>query len=66
VAAENGEGNPGDELLAKLRDEMRLPLANDVAERKCMECHDIDNSPDFHVKGAFEEYWKQVEHKGKD
>ena len=45
---------------------MRLPLANKVAERKCVECHDIDNSPDFHDSGAFEKYWKDVEHKGKD
>jgi hypothetical protein len=36
------------------------------AERKCMECHDIDNSPNFHRENAFEEYWSQVEHHGKD
>jgi len=46
------------------RGAMKLPLAK--AEAKCMECHDLDNSPDFHVKGAFEKYWKDVEHKGKD
>lgn len=63
VAAENG----GDESLRdKLRAVMRLPLADKVAERKCMECHDIDNSPDFHKPGAFEKYWKEVEHQGKD
>jgi hypothetical protein len=45
---------------------MRLTLAGGAAEKKCLECHDLDNSPDFHVKGAFEKYWKQVEHKGKD
>jgi quercetin dioxygenase-like cupin family protein len=43
-----------------------LPL--NEAEKKCMECHDLDNSPDFHVHGAFgweeafEHYWEQVEH----
>jgi len=67
VAAENNEGDKfNDDMIAQLRGEMRLPLANKVAERKCMECHDLDNSPDFHVAGAFEEYWKKVEHKGKD
>lgn len=50
--------------LAKLRKEMRLPLAE--AERKCLECHDLDNSPDFHVPGAFEKYWKRIVHPGKD
>jgi hypothetical protein len=60
VAAENGKGNPTEETLKMLRVGMRLPL--DRAEKKCMECHDIDNSPDFHSPGAFEKYWKQVEH----
>jgi hypothetical protein len=43
---------------------MRLTLAN--AQEKCLECHDIDNSPDFHKEGAFEKYWEQVKHYGKD
>ena len=63
VAAEEG-GNA--ELKENLRAAMRLPLEGKVAERKCMECHDIDNSPDFHSPNAFEKYWKKVEHKGKD
>lgn len=63
VAAEGGADGA---LQEKLRAAMRLPLADKVAERKCMECHDIDNSPDFHKPGAFEKYWKDVEHKGKD
>lgn len=50
--------------LKMLRAEMRLPLAE--AEKRCMDCHDLDNSPDFHVKGAFEKYWKEIEHKGLD
>ncbi len=49
-----------DELLKKFRERVRLPLSE--AERKCMECHDLDNSPDFHAPGAFEYYWGQVEH----
>jgi hypothetical protein len=43
---------------------MRLPLSQ--AEKKCLECHDLDNSPNFHATGAFEKYWKRVEHKGMD
>jgi hypothetical protein len=64
VAAEEGEGNPPEALLTSLRESMRLPLAR--AETKCLECHDLDNSPDFHATGAFAEYWSRVEHKGMD
>ncbi|QDS86343.1 Cytochrome c-554 precursor [Rosistilla ulvae] len=63
VAAEEGDIAASDELLEKLRDAMRLPL--DQAREKCMECHDLDNSPDFHKEGAFEKYWEQVKHVGK-
>ena len=49
-----------EEMLEKYRLQVRLPL--NEAEKKCMECHDLDNSPDFHVQGAFEHYWEQVEH----
>lgn len=66
VAAESGEGDTGAATIAKLREAMKLPLAGGVAERKCIECHDVDNSPDFHKEGAFERYWKKVEHIGKD
>ncbi|MEX2173704.1 MAG: multiheme c-type cytochrome [Pirellulaceae bacterium] len=65
VAAENGEGSPTDETIAKLRDSMKLPIAGGVAENKCRECHDEDNSPDFSHRG-FAAYWKEVEHIGKD
>ena len=51
-------------LLESLRAAMRLPL--DKAQDKCLECHDIDNSPEFHKEGAFERYWEQVKHVGKD
>jgi hypothetical protein len=44
---------------------MRLFIAGGAAENKCRECHDEDNSPDFTHKG-FAEYWKEVEHRGKD
>jgi len=48
------------ELLEKYRLQVRLPL--EEAEKKCMDCHDLDNSPDFHVQGAFDRYWEKVEH----
>jgi hypothetical protein len=64
VAVENGEVKADDQRRADLRAEMRLSLAD--AEKKCLECHDLDNSPDFHSPGAFESYWKQVLHVGKD
>jgi hypothetical protein len=60
VAAENGDGNPAQELIDQYRVEVRLRLED--AEKKCQECHDYDNSPDFHAEGAFQTYWKKVEH----
>jgi hypothetical protein len=65
VAAES-EGGLLEAEIAKLREAMKLPLAGGAAERKCLECHDEDNSPDFHKPGAFEKYWHEVEHRGKD
>ncbi len=58
IAAEN-DGSDS-ELMNRLREQMRLPL--NQAEAKCVECHDTDNSPEFN----FKEYWKQVEHIGKN
>ncbi len=66
VAAEDGTGNLSADAIAKIRTDMRLTLEGEAAERKCIECHDLDNSPDFHKPGAFEKYWKKIEHKGKD
>ncbi len=63
VDAESGDIDATDEMLARLRQEMQLPL--DKAHDKCLECHDIDNSPDFHATNAFEEYWEKIKH-GKD
>lgn len=60
VAAERGTIEVAEDELLKLRAEMRLPY--EAARDKCLECHDLDNSPDFHVPGAFEEYWEQVAH----
>ena len=60
VAAENGDVDATDDELEKLMEEVRLTLED--SEKKCMECHDLDNSPDFHVEGAFDEYWDKVAH----
>ncbi len=76
VAAENGEVDADDEELERLRAALRLKIVENegnkadqvidkngaVVAKMCMECHDIDNSPDF----DFQEYWPQVEHYGKD
>ena len=64
VDAEYGDVEVDNETLLKLRQQMVLPL--DRARDRCLECHDLDNSPDFHVEGAFDEYWEQVKHYGKD
>jgi hypothetical protein len=65
VAAESGGSGVTDERRDELRLEMRLPL--EEARQRCLECHDLDNSPDFHEEYAFEdEYWPEVEHYGVD
>jgi hypothetical protein len=64
VAAETGDTEADDEQKAVLREQMRLTLA--AAKDKCLECHDLDNSPDFHKEGAFAEYWDRVKHYGMD
>lgn len=67
VAVENGDVDANEEELMARRLQMRLPLAD--ARQKCLECHDLDNSPNFHespVEEAFKKYWSKVEHKGKD
>ncbi len=64
AAAEFGDIDVTSERLKELQQQMVLPLAS--AREKCLECHDLDNSPDFHIEGAFDEYWEQVKHYGKD
>ena len=65
AAAEAEGATVTDEVKMQLRDLMKLPLSK--ARDKCMTCHDLDNSPDFHEDGAFEDiYWPEVEHYGKD
>ena len=48
----------------KRRLEMRVTL-EEARRNLCQECHDLDNSPDFHKDGMFEKYWKQIEHNKK-
>jgi hypothetical protein len=56
-----GSAHVDDSENVELQREMIL--AYERAEQKCIECHDLDNSPDFHKKGAFEDtYWPKVAH----
>lgn len=64
VAAEQGTTKVSDQQRKQLRLSMQLPLAK--ARQRCLECHDMDNSPNFHKDGAFEKYWERVAHPGKD
>ncbi len=60
VAAESGNVDATDDELTKLQEELRLPLER--ARDKCVECHDLDNSPAFQEEGAFERYWEKIKH----
>lgn len=64
AAAERTDSGLSEDEIVALRESVRLDLAD--AREKCMECHDLDNSPDFHQPGAFDEYWAEVEHYGVD
>jgi len=64
VKAENGDIEATDEELTKLREFMRLPLKE--AEKTCLNCHDLDNSINFHKVGAFLKYWNDILHEGMD
>ncbi len=63
--AERENSGVSEEKRDQLRQSMVLTL--DKAREHCMECHDLDNSPDFHEEDAFEDvYWPEVEHYGTD
>jgi hypothetical protein len=64
VAAEREGSTVSEAQRDALRLAMQLPLES--AKERCMECHDLDNSPDFHKEGAFEDYWAEIEHYGVD
>jgi hypothetical protein len=60
VDAEYGDIDATDEQIELYRKQVTIKL--DDAEDMCKQCHDLDNSPDFHEPGAFEKYWEKVEH----
>lgn len=65
VAAERDGSGVSEARRDELRLAMQLPL--EKAREHCMQCHDLDNSPDFHEEDAFEDiYWPEVEHYGVD
>ena len=65
-----------EEEIEKLRAALRMEVLPNEGNKEgqdmgrvvknCLECHDLDNSPDF----DFQEYWNRkenpVKHKGKD
>ncbi|MDP1562887.1 MAG: multiheme c-type cytochrome [Pirellulaceae bacterium] len=56
VAIENGEESTADEKDVVLS---RLRITKEEAkDRLCVQCHDLDNSPDF----DFDKYWPYIEH----
>jgi len=60
AAAENGAVELTESQIDKLRKDLVLSLKD--AEQKCLECHDLDNSPAFQEEGAFDRYWAKVKH----
>jgi hypothetical protein len=74
VAAENGEIEATEEEMEELRAALRLAVVENEGNKPgqefqkgkvvqmCMQCHDLDNSPDF----DFQVYWPKVAHEGKD
>ena len=54
VAAEMGNDKPLQEAMRKAV----VVTKADAEKRLCLECHDLDNSPDF----DFKTYWPKVEH----
>ena len=74
VAAENGEIDATDEELEAFRAALRLKIVENEGNKEgqefakgkvvqmCIQCHDVDNSPDF----DFQAYWPHVKHDGKD
>ena len=62
TAVERGDVRASEVERDRLRRELVLTLATPEGKQKvvnnCLECHDLDNSPQF----DFDEYWPQVEH----
>jgi hypothetical protein len=74
AAVENGQIKADDAEREQLRAALRLKIVKNEGNMKdqvydkgkvvqmCMQCHDLDNSPDF----DFQKYWPKVKHVGKD
>ncbi|MFM9009352.1 MAG: multiheme c-type cytochrome [Planctomycetota bacterium] len=66
TAVERGDVRASEAEQERLRQELVLTLATPEGKQKavnnCLECHDLDNSPQF----DFDEYWPQVEHSEPD
>ncbi len=63
VMAEMGEMSASEQEIELFRRELRVTL-DEARESLCVQCHDLDNSPDFHHEGGFDEYWSKVKHGG--
>jgi hypothetical protein len=74
VKVESGEVEATEAETEQLRAALRMKIVPNEGNKEgqefergqvvknCMQCHDVDNSPDF----DFQKYWPEVEHKGKD
>jgi hypothetical protein len=72
VAAESGEVQATDAERAALLEGLRMKIIPNEGNKpgqalgevvtKCMQCHDLDNSPDF----DFQKWWPKVKHEGID
>jgi hypothetical protein len=60
VDAEKGDVELSDSEIEQRQKDMVLTLKD--AEQKCLECHDLDNSPAFQEEGAFDRYWAKIKH----
>ena len=62
TAVERGDVRASEVERDRLRQELKLSLDTPEGKQKavnnCLECHDLDNSPQF----DFDDYWPQVQH----
>ncbi|MCH2610781.1 MAG: hypothetical protein MK006_06915 [Pirellulales bacterium] len=61
VRVESADSEISPAEIQEFREAMQLSL-DDAKRTTCFECHDLDNSPDFHDEGAFESYWERIVH----
>ena len=74
AAAETGNIEVDEAEMEQLRAALRLKIGENEGNKEgqvykegsvvdmCMQCHDLDNSPEF----DFQKYWPKVKHVGKD